>query len=193
MLKKILIGLVVLVAGFLGFVAMQPADYVVTRSAKIAAPASLLFPLANDFHNWPAWSPWEKIDPSMKRTLSGATAGVDAVYEWAGNDKAGAGKMTILQSKANEQIKMKLEFTKPFAATDGLTFDFAQTGAETSVTWKMDGHNDLMGKAAGIFISFDKMVGGDFEKGLAAMKELGEAAAKKAAEAKAPEAAAEPA
>jgi len=136
-LLKILGGLAVAIAVFLVIVSMQPAEFTVTRSTTIAAPASAVFPLVNDLHQWEKWSPWEKVDPSMKKTFAGPASGVDASYSWAGNREIGEGRMTITESKPNEVIRMRLEFFKPMEGTDDVTFAFKQDGAQTGVSWAM--------------------------------------------------------
>jgi hypothetical protein len=182
MIKKILLyGIVVIVliiAIFCVVVAMQPAHYTVERSATINAPAPVVFAQVNDFHKWQAWSPWEKIDPNMKKEFSGAAAGNGAVYSWAGNNDVGEGKMTITDSHPSDNIKIKLEFVKPFTATNATDFTFTPQGNQTNVKWTMSGDNNFVAKAFSMFMNMDKMVGGDFEKGLAQMKTVSEAAAK---------------
>ncbi|MFL5349518.1 MAG: SRPBCC family protein [Hyalangium sp.] len=185
MFKKILIGLVVLLAVLAGVIATRPDSFAVERSATIQAAPEFAFALVNDFHHWAEWSPWDKLDTSMKRTFDGASAGSGAIYAWTGNDKVGEGKMTVEESKPNEQVRIKLEFIKPFASTSTTTFTFTKAGEGTQVTWKMEGHNNFVSKAFSMFMNMDKMVGGDFERGLAAMKTVAEASAKKAAEEKA--------
>ena len=180
MFMKIAIGLGAVIAAFAGIVALQPSNYSVTRSASIAAPPAEIFALVNDFHNWEAWSPWEKLDPAMKKTYAGAPAGIGATYMWAGNDQAGEGRMTVLESKPGERVGIKLEFIKPFASLCSTEFTFTPEGGGTVVNWTMSGENDFMGKAIALFSSMDKMVGPDFEKGLAQMKTLAEARTKKA-------------
>jgi uncharacterized protein YndB with AHSA1/START domain len=184
-MKKVLIGVVVLVVGFLGFVAMQPNEYSVTRSATVAATPEIVFPMVNDFHTWASWSPWDAMDATMKKTYDGPATGVGATYGWVGNDKVGEGKMTIVDAKPNQEVAIKLEFIKPFAAVNETTFTFAPAAGGTAVTWKMSAHNNMMTKAAGIFMNMDKMIGDDFEKGLAKIKTLAEAQAKAEEEAKA--------
>lgn len=178
MIKKILLGaLVVIVVGvaiFCVVVAMQPAHYHVERSATMNAPAVLVFNQVNDFHKWDAWSPWAKLDPNMKTSFEGAPAGNGAVYSWTGNSDVGEGRMTITDSKPGESIKIKLDFIKPFAATNATLFSFKPQGNQTAVTWTMDGDNNFVGKAFGLFMNMDKMVGGDFEKGLAQIKAIAE-------------------
>jgi hypothetical protein len=185
MLKKILIGVGALVILFLGVVAMQPATYSVTRSAEVSGPPELAFGQVNDFHHWVAWSPWEKLDPAMKKTFTGAEAGTGAVYAWEGNDDVGAGRMTIQASKPGEAVEIKLEFLKPFPSTSITTFTFEPAGAGTKVTWTMKGDNNFMSKAFGLFKSMDSMIGGDFEKGLAQLKVAVEREAAQQAAAKA--------
>ncbi len=170
LLKKVLIGLAVLVAVFLIVVAVQPSEYTVTRSAAIAAPASEVFPAVNELRRWQRWSPWEALDPTMKRTFEGPEAGVNAAYAWAGNDKVGEGRMTITESKPNEVVKLKLEFFKPMAGTSDVAFTFKEGAGKTDVTWAMSGKNNFVGKAFCLFMNMDKMLGGEFEKGLAQLK-----------------------
>jgi hypothetical protein len=176
MIKKILLGaivvLVLVVAICCVVVAMQPAHYHVERSATLNVPALAAFNLVNDFHKRDAWSPWAKLDPNMKTSYEGAPAGNGAVYSWTGNSDVGEGRMTITDSKPGEMIKIKLEFIKPFAATNATVFAFRPQGNQTAVTWTMDGDNNFMGKAFGLFMNMDKMVGKDFEKGLAQMKSI---------------------
>jgi hypothetical protein len=182
MIKKILLyGIVVIVliiAIFCVVVAMQPAHYTVERSATINAPAPVVFAQVNDFHKWEAWSPWEKIDPNIKKEFSGPAAGNGAVYSWVGNSDVGEGKMTITDSVPSTSIKIKLEFIKPFAATNATNFMFTSQGNQTNVKWAMSGDKNFVAKAFTMFMDMDKMVGTDFEKGLAQMKTVAEAAAK---------------
>ena len=177
MIMKIALALGAIILVFLGVVAMQPADFRIERSAVIAASPADLFAQVNDFHNWAAWSPWEKLDPAMKKTHSGAAAGVGAVYDWTGNSDVGTGRMTLIDSKPSDLIRIKLEFVKPFEATNTTEFLFKPEGGGTKVTWNMTGNNNFMSKAFGLFMNMDKMVGGEFEKGLAQLKTVAEAAA----------------
>jgi len=181
MLKKILLGIVVmivvLIAVFLVMVMMQPSHYQVERSATINAPAPTVFALVNDFHKWDSWSPWAKLDPAMKQTFEGAPAGTGAIYSWSGNSQVGEGKMTITDSRPSDLIKIKLEFIKPFAATNATDFTFTPSGNSTNVKWTMSGENNFIGKAFSLFMNMDKMIGGDFEKGLAQMKQTAEGGA----------------
>ncbi|MGH9932366.1 MAG: SRPBCC family protein [Pyrinomonadaceae bacterium] len=178
MIKKILIGLAAIVVILVVVIALQPATYQVERSATIAAPASVVFAQVNDFRKWNAWSPWAKLDPAMKQTFEGASAGPGAVYTWTGNKDVGEGRMTITESHASDLVRIKLEFLKPFAATSATEFTFTPQGDQTAVKWKMSGENNFMAKAFSLFMNMDKMIGGDFEKGLAQMKSVAEAAPK---------------
>ena len=178
MIKKILIVLVVIVAILVVVIMLQPATYQVERSTTINAPATVVFAQVNDFHKWNAWSPWAKLDPAMKQTFAGAPAGTGAAYSWAGNKEVGEGRMTIIDSHPSDLVKIKLEFLKPFAATSVTEFTFTPQGQQTVVKWKMVGENNFMSKAFHLVMNMDKMIGGDFEKGLAQMKAVAEAAPK---------------
>jgi hypothetical protein len=158
-------------------VSRQPSDFRVTRSTTIDAPPSVVFPLVDDFHKWRGWSPWEKMDPELKRTYEGAPSGEGAVYSWVGNKQVGEGRMTIVESRPDELVRIKLEFFKPFRATNEGTFAFEPTSGQTRVTWSMTGCCNCMFKIMGLFMSMDKMVGKNFEDGLAAMKQLAEGSA----------------
>jgi Polyketide cyclase / dehydrase and lipid transport len=182
MIRKIILGIVVLVIVLVAVcaivVALQPAHYQVERSATINAPAPIVFAQVNDFHKWAAWSPWAKLDPAMKQSYEGAPAGNGAVYAWTGNSQVGEGRMTITESRPSDLIKIKLEFLKPFTATNATEFTFAPQGNETNVKWTMSGDNNFVGKAFGLIMNMDKTIGGDFEKGLAQMKTVVETAAR---------------
>jgi hypothetical protein len=176
MIWKILVALVVIVVGLAAVIALQPAAYRVSRSATIAAPAPVVFAQVNDFHRWAAWSPWEKIDPAMKRTYEGPPAGVGASYTWAGKGEVGEGRMTIVESRPSDLIQVKLEFVKPFAGTSVAEFSFKPEGDRTLVTWSMTGDKNFIAKAIHLVMSMDRMIGDQFDKGLAAMKTVAEAA-----------------
>jgi uncharacterized protein YndB with AHSA1/START domain len=175
MLKKILLALIALIVIFAVVVAMQPASYRIVRSTKIAAPPASVFAQVNDFHGWNAWSPWAKLDPAMKTTFEGPAAGTGAIYKWAGNKDVGEGQMTLLESKPNELVRIKLDFIKPFTDTCATEFTFKPDGDQTDVSWSMSGNRNFMSKAVCLFMNMDKMIGGDFEKGLAQMKSETEA------------------
>jgi hypothetical protein len=172
-----LFALGALVLVFLGIVAMQPDDFRVTRSGVISAPPPAVFAQVNDFHNWEAWNPWGKIDPAMNQTYEGEPAGVGAIYSWIGNANVGEGRMTITESHPSDRIRIKLEFMKPFAATHAAEFTFKPEGEQTAVTWSMAGKKNFASKGIGLFMSMDKMIGDQFDKGLADMKAVVEAQA----------------
>jgi uncharacterized protein YndB with AHSA1/START domain len=168
----VVLGLVGLIAILALIVALMPNDFRVVRSANMAAPAADVFAQVNDFHKWEAWNPWGKIDPTMKQTYEGAPAGVGAVYNWKGNGQVGEGRMTIVDSRPNERIAIKLEFFKPFAATNAAEFTFKPEARGTAVTWSMAGKKIFITKLFSLIMSMDKMLGGQFEKGLADMRAI---------------------
>jgi uncharacterized protein YndB with AHSA1/START domain len=170
MFVYILAAVAVIVIAFVVVVALQPADFRVVRSATISAPPSDVFAQVNDFHHWEAWSPWAKLDPAAKNTFAGAPAGTGAIFSWSGNNKVGEGKMTMTESRPNDLIRINLEFLRPFKATNTAEFTFKPEGNQTAVSWSMSGRNNFMSKAFCLFMNMDKLVGGDFEKGLAQMK-----------------------
>ena len=178
MLRKILIALAVIVIVLVILIALQPATFRITRSTVITAPVAKVFEQVNDLHKWDGWSPWAKLDPNMKTTHEGAPAGTGAIYSWAGNSDVGEGRMTLTESQPNELVRIKLEFIKPFAATNTTEFVFKPEADKTMVTWSMFGTNNFMAKAFGLFMNMDKMVGGDFEKGLAQLKSVAETTGK---------------
>src|SRR5471032_367576 len=173
MLKKIAIGIVVLVLIVLGLAAMQPDSFRVQRTIAIKAPAEKILPLISDFHNWTSWSPWEKLDPAMKRTYSGAPKDQGAVYAWEGDDKVGAGRMEIT-GQAPAKVDIKLDFLKPFESHCQTEFALETKGELTTVSWTMSGPSDFMTKLMGLVVSMDRMIGKDFETGLANMKAVAE-------------------
>ena len=177
MIRVVLIVLTGLVVALAVVVALQPSDFHVTRTASISAPAPAIFAQVNDFRNWQAWSPWEEIDPGMKRSYEGASSGTGAVYWWTGNSQVGEGRMTITESRPSDFIRIKLEFLKPLAAAHVAEFTFKADGDKTTVTWSMRGTNNLVAKAIGLFMDMDQMIGTQFDKGLARLGHVVEAAA----------------
>ncbi len=176
MLKKILIVIGVIVVAFVIIVALQPAEFHVARTATVAAPAEVVFAQVNELKKWEAWSPWVKIDPAMKQTYEGPASGIGAISRWAGNNQVGEGSMTITESRPNELLRFTLEFIKPMAGTSTAEFSFRPEGNQTSITWSMSGRNNFIAKAMCLFMNMDKMVGGEFEKGLAQIKSITETA-----------------
>jgi uncharacterized protein YndB with AHSA1/START domain len=178
MLIKILMALAVIVVVFVAIVAVQPSEFRVARTATISAPAPVVFAQVNDFHKWPAWSPYDKLDPAMKKTYEGPPAGTGASYSWIGNGQAGEGHATITESRPNDLVRIKLDFVKPFEGTAFAEFAFKPEGDRTIVEWSLAGKNNFVSKAVHLFMNMDKMVGGQFEEGLAQMKSVVEAAPK---------------
>lgn len=178
MWKKILGGAGVAFVLFLAFIQTRPAEFHIERSLQMNAPAATVFGYIDDFHKWSLWSPWDKLDPSMKREYSGASSGVGAAYGWTGNDQVGSGKMTITETMPPEMVKIALDFLTPFEAHNRTTFSIRSAGSSSTVTWMMDGENGFMGKAASVFMDMDQLVGKDFETGLASIKQAAEADAK---------------
>jgi uncharacterized protein YndB with AHSA1/START domain len=174
--KKIGIGAAALIVILLLVIVTRPDTYHVERSTTISASPEVVYAHVADFQKWDAWSPWSKLDPNMKTTFGGTQGTVGATYAWIGNDDVGEGKMTILAVEPNKRIDINLQFIKPFESAANNGFAFESTGKETKVTWAMDGKNDFMGKAMCMFMDMDKMIGKDFEKGLADMKTVAEAA-----------------
>jgi len=150
---------------------MGEPTYTVARSATVGADADRVFEQIVDFRRWPAWSPWEDVDPNLRRTYSGAPSGVGSVYEWSGNRKAGAGRMAITGAHEPDRVLIDLQFLKPFKSHNTITFTLEpQDGGGSRVTWTMTGPRTLTVKMMGMFSSMDKLVGGDFEKGLARLR-----------------------
>jgi hypothetical protein len=176
MLDIILILVAIAVIIFIIVAAMQPSDFRVTRTGAISASASAVFAQVNDLHKWDAWSPWAKLDPEAKNSFEGPTSGIGAIMRWAGNNKVGVGSMTIMESRPDEFISFKLEFQKPFVATNTAEFTFTSENDQTTVTWSMYGKSNFKSKAIGLIMNCEKMVGGQFEKGLATLKSVVEAA-----------------
>jgi uncharacterized protein YndB with AHSA1/START domain len=170
--KKLLLLFALMIVAFVVLVALQPGEFRVSRSVTMAAPPSAPFEQVNDFHKWKDWSPWDQLDPNMKRTFDGPPAGKGATYAWAGDDKVGEGKMTILESIPGEKVVIKLEFIKPFPSESITEFAFKPEGGGTAVTWTMSGKNNFLSKAFTLFMNMDAMIGPDFEKGLASIKAL---------------------
>jgi uncharacterized protein YndB with AHSA1/START domain len=174
MFKKILAGLAVALALILIYGAFRPGEFHVQRTITIQAPAEKIFPLIDDYRNWASWSPYEKLDPNMKRTFSGPASGQGSVYEWAGNNKAGKGRMEITDSVPSSKVAIKLDFSAPMDAHDVAEFTLRPHGQATDVTWAMSGPLPYAGKVMSIFVSMDHMIGSDFETGLANMKAVAE-------------------
>jgi uncharacterized protein YndB with AHSA1/START domain len=178
MIKRIalfVVGLLaVLIAVVLILALTKPGTFRVERTTSIKAPPEKIFPLVNDFQNWSSWSPYEKKDPAMKRTFSGPPSGKGAVYEWDGDKNVGQGRMEITGSTPPSNVTLDLDFVKPFEAHNTVVFTLAPQGDSTTVTWAMQGPANFISKVMQVFINMDKMVGTDFEAGLANLKALAE-------------------
>jgi len=175
--QKIVAAIVTVLVVFVVLVAVQPAEFRIERSITISAPQSVVFSLVNDLHSFNEWNPWAKKDPAMEQSYEGPAAGPGAIYRWSGNADVGAGSMTITESHANEGVELELAFRKPMRATNAVEFTFRPNGEQTVVTWSMSGEKDMTAKAIHLVMDMDKMVGGDFERGLADMKSLAESRA----------------
>jgi uncharacterized protein YndB with AHSA1/START domain len=171
----VVITVVVVAVGILlALAASKPNTFRIERSASINAPPEKVFGLIDDFRQWRGWSPWDKIDPDLKRTYCGPASGLGAAYEWQGNNKVGQGRMEIVESARARRIAIKLDFLKPFEAHNIAEFTLEPQGGATHVTWVMRGPNLFMSKVMGTVMNIDRMVGGQFEQGLANMKALAE-------------------
>lgn len=169
----------VVIVIFVVIVALQPGEFRIARSITIGAPTTAIFPHVNTLRAWKEWSPWAKIDPNAKETYEGPASGVGAAMSWSGNREVGEGIMTITESHPTEMVRLRLDFIKPMKATNTADFTFLPEGKQTLVTWSMAGNNNFIAKAFGLFVNCDKMVGDQFEKGLADLKTIAETPQKK--------------
>lgn len=175
MLKLFIIGAMIVVAVILIYAATRPNAFRIERSALMNATPDAIFAQLNNFHAWEAWSPWEKLDPAVKRTYSGADAGVGAKYAWVGNRELGAGNMEIITSAPNTSLIIRIEFLVPFKAVNTIEFTLIREGNATKVTEAMYGPSPFISKLMGLVFNMDKIVGSKFEDGLAAIKAIVEA------------------
>jgi uncharacterized protein YndB with AHSA1/START domain len=175
MARKFLIALAILAVLLIAAavaISLQPASFSVERSAAIAAPPSRVFARINDLRAWDSWSPWKDLDPNARKTISDPSAGVGATFAWAGNDKVGEGRLTILESRPGERVEIEQRFVRPFAGVARMTFTLAPSDGGTTVTWRMEGANDFIGKALCLVMDMDARIGPDFDRGLAGMKAI---------------------
>ena len=172
-LKVVLLVLALAVAGVLAFATTKPDSFRVQRSASIKAPPEKISAVLSDFQAWKDWSPWEKMDPAMKRTYSGEPKGKGAKYAWAGNSEVGEGSMTITDAQPS-RVALDLDFVKPFEGHNKVVFTLAPKGDATEVTWDMQGPSPFLTKVIHVFFDMDGMIGKDFEKGLASLKAVAE-------------------
>jgi hypothetical protein len=176
------IVVVVLIIAAIAFIATRPTNSRIQRSAQINAPADVVFSIINDLRRWTEWSPYDKRDPNMKKTFEGPSAGPGAVYTWNGNSQVGEGRLTIVESKPGELVSMRLEFSRPFKCDNQVNFRIVPSDGGTRVSWIMDGKNNFMGKFMSLIMDMDKMVGTDFEHGLANLNTVAQAEAQKSAQ-----------
>lgn len=173
MLKKIGLAIVAALAALLLFATTRPDSFSVERRVVIQAPPEKIQPLIADFHRWAEWSPWEKLDPAMKRSFGGASAGVGATYGWQGNKDVGSGRMEV-KTAAPDKVRIQLDFIEPFEGHNTTDFLLTPRDGGTEVRWVMFGPSTFVTKLMGLFVSMDAMVGKDFEKGLAQLKVVAE-------------------
>jgi uncharacterized protein YndB with AHSA1/START domain len=179
MFVKIGVGVLALVAVLLVVIATRPAAFRIERSATIAAPAEVVFAQIEDLHRWERWNPFEKGDASMRKTFEGSPAGVGSAYHYV-SDHSGEGRMTLTDVQPGRRVGVRAEFIKPMAATNDVEFTLRPAPGGVTVTWAMSGRNPFLGKAISLFVNMDRMVGGQFEQGLADLKQLSEAEARNA-------------
>lgn len=170
---KIAVALAVIVAGLALVVAMQPSSFAIERSTAIGAPADVVYDHVESLRVMDAWSPWPKMDPQMKITYEGPEAGVGARSSWEG-PKIGKGRLRITAVRPDREVELELEMLAPMKATNRVLFTLAPADAATQVTWRMEGSNGFVGKALSLLMNSDRMVGAEFEKGLASLKALAE-------------------
>lgn len=175
-LKTILAVLLVAIVAVLAIAMTKPDSFRVERSITVHAPPERIFGFVNDFHQWPQWSPWEKLDPGMNRDFSGSASGIGAVYGWTGNSKVGAGRMEITQSTPPSKVAVKLDFLRPFESHNITEFVFEPQGGNTRVVWVMHGPTPFVSKLMSVFVSMDTLIGKDFEAGLNNLKAAAEKA-----------------
>lgn len=168
----VLLGFAAVVAVLAVVISLRPSEFHVERSLAMSAPPARVFEEVNNLHQWEAWSPWAKRDPNMKKSYEGPEAGAGAVYRWDGNAEVGAGNVTIAESQPDERIGIRLVMVRPFACDNAVEFTFKPQGDQTVVTWGMDGKYNFITKAMGLFMSMDRMIGGDFEQGLTSLKSI---------------------
>jgi hypothetical protein len=182
MMQKIFIGLIATIGSLIALVLLQPSDYRVSRTMVMSAPAPDIFAQIDDLRRWQAWSPWATRDPKAKASFDGPASGKGAVFAWSGNNEVGEGRMTLTESRPAEAVRIRTDFVKPFVGTSYSDFSLKPEGGGTAVSWTISGENDFIAKAICLFVSMDKVLGGEMEKGLASMKQLVEADTKKPAQ-----------
>ena len=174
MIKTIALLIVVVLAAVLGYAATKPDTFRVQRTVSIKAAPEKIIAQIDNFHNWTAWSPYEKRDPTMKRSYSGADSGVGAVYAWDGSSEVGSGRMEITEVSPSSKVAIKLDFIKPLEGHNIAEFTVEPQGDSNTVTWAMYGPSPFISKVMGLFFNMDHMIGKDFEAGLANLKAVAE-------------------
>lgn len=174
MLKKILLGLGAVLAVLAIVIAMQPDEYRYTRSTTVNAPAAAIYPQISNLRNWANWSPWDDLDPNARIEFSDNVEGEGATMHWAGNDQMGEGRMIITESQPSTLLRYDLEFVKPFPGTAKSDFVLSEENGQTKVEWSMYGKNNFIAKAMSLVFNCEKMIGEQFDKGLASLKAVAE-------------------
>lgn len=174
MLRKVLFAFSMLIAAVMLYAATRPDTFRVERRTQIQAPPDRIWAELSDFRRWQQWSPWEAMDPQMKRSYSTPSAGKGAVYAWEGNQQVGQGRMAIVEADAPSRLVIKLDFIQPFEAHNTAIFTLMPQANGTEVSWAMQGPNTYAGKLMQLFFDMDQMVGRDFEAGLARLKATAE-------------------
>ena len=180
-LKSLLALFVVASATIALLMTIQPDIFHVERTAAVDASPHVVHAIINDLHQWDRWSPYDKLDPNMKKSHSGPETGTGSIYSWEGNDQVGAGKLTIVDSRPDEAVMMKLEFTRPFECSSDVKFTVIPTDKGSSVSWSMDGKNTFFCRFFSLFMNMDRMIGNDFEVGLANLNKIANETPAKAA------------
>ncbi|MDZ7855344.1 MAG: SRPBCC family protein [Sphaerotilus sp.] len=173
-MKTLLMGIAAALLGLLGYASTRPDSFSIERSTTVQAPPEKIYPLLADFRRWNAWSPWDRQDPAMKRHFSGALSGQGAVYAWEGNQHVGSGRMEIRSARPVSSVDIQLDLLAPFEARNIASFTLVPEAGATAVTWTMSGPMPFLSKVMSLFVSMDRMVGPDFETGLANLKAAAE-------------------
>lgn len=170
-MKRILLIVLGVVVALLAFISMRPSTYEVSRSIKVNAPAAKIYPWVAQLPKFVEWSPWSGLDPNVKTSFSGTPGAVGSAYAWEGNDEVGKGSLTIKQVQVDKSVELDLKFITPWESVATTRFDLAPQGEAVEVKWSMNGDLDFMGKAMGLFMDMDAMIGPDYEKGLSSLKQ----------------------
>jgi uncharacterized protein YndB with AHSA1/START domain len=170
MLKKTALAFVVLIVLFLGYVSTRESSFRYERSGVINAPADKIFPYISQFRLGEKWSPYEKVDPNLKKTFKGTDGQVGSIMEFDGNMEAGSGQLELLNLVPNESVDIKLTMTKPMFAENLIQYRLTPEAGGTRFTWTMSGDGGFMTKLMTVFIDCEKMIGGQFTQGIENLK-----------------------